>query len=48
MNQETIRWLLDNFGAAYYACANETQRNRVIEHALTALNNQVRGEGKQP
>lgn len=48
MTAETLTWLFTNFSDAWYACANETQRNRVIEHALTALNNQIRGEGKQP
>lgn len=37
-----IRWLLENFGSAFYACGTESQRQRVAAHALTALSTRTK------
>jgi hypothetical protein len=37
MDSVRIRFLLDGFASAFHVCETETQRRRVVEHAIKVM-----------
>lgn len=49
MTAEDIRYLLDNWSAPFFVTRNETDRRKVVAHAVSAMNSRAKDfPAKQP